>query len=460
MSLKQKPTQRDLGFLSRLFEPARLFIVVLLVVLIYLLPLGEKPEFIEHNGEIVAIPQNPPILESFYPQGITASCNGGPGFNCNTGCCRADQCVVCPEDPPTPTPIYPPTITASLVCSSTEVNSWCPDSYTLYLNASDPQGAAVIISGSVNGTAFACQSGATSCSIPIMAEGTGPITYRVDSATGQSDSDSTSYKIDLTTPQVGGSLNGTPGLNNYYISSVTASGVASDNLSGIASFDYSLDNGNTWNAYIADVPFTTDGAYSIMFRACDYAGLCAETPALAINIDTVTPFLNLPVTGTMGGNNYYITLPQITVISTDSGSGIASTQISIDGAPYVAYTTPITLSDGRHTYQAITRDYAGLFTESPLQEIQVDTTFPTIDMTEQAALGDPVYFEIVDNGSELSMLRFVIEDEDERFKKVVWEESLNGKKHKDSTVGWGVQGRHKSSHRYLPYHGHGDRRSP
>src|SRR5689334_2834009 len=97
-------------------EPVRVFIVLLCVVLIYLLPLGESPKFIEHHGEFIEIPQHPPILEPFYPERITASCNGGPGFNCNTGCCSNGLCVVCPEEDPTPVPIQPPTIHADLNC--------------------------------------------------------------------------------------------------------------------------------------------------------------------------------------------------------------------------------------------------------------------------------------------------------------------------------------------------------
>src|SRR5688572_2627491 len=112
---------------ASILEPVRVFVVLLVVVVIYLLPLGEKPEFIERNGEFIEVPQHPPILEPFYPERITASCNGGPGFNCNTGCCSNGLCVVCPQDDPTPVPIYPPTISGSLNCSSWGDNGWCAD---------------------------------------------------------------------------------------------------------------------------------------------------------------------------------------------------------------------------------------------------------------------------------------------------------------------------------------------
>lgn len=191
-----------------------------------------------HNGQIISVSQSSSILQSVYPEAIYASCgNGGTGTNCQTGCCSAGACVVCPPDDDD----QPPSISANLNCSNPGNNGWCIGTLTLNLSASDPQGAALLILGALNGNNFACPSGATSCSIPVIQEtATGTITYRVDASTGLAAAGSASYKLDATTPLLNGSLSGVAGTNNWYRSDVTLNVSSSDSLSGLAATTASL----------------------------------------------------------------------------------------------------------------------------------------------------------------------------------------------------------------------------
>src|SRR5690349_19928254 len=107
-------TQRIREFFARLFGPVRVFILLILVIIIYLLPLNSKSEFIQQDRQIVEVPHTIPILKSIYPEGIYATCGqGGDGENCYTGCCSAGSCVVCPPGPED----SPPRIGATLNCS-------------------------------------------------------------------------------------------------------------------------------------------------------------------------------------------------------------------------------------------------------------------------------------------------------------------------------------------------------
>ena len=127
--------------------------------------------------------------------GPSAECpNPGPGG----GCCT-DYENQCDPDCTEPDPTQPPTISGSQSCSQNGSNGWCTDSLTLNLSASDPQGQTVLISGDVDGTAFACTSGATSCAVPLP-EGDGTVTYTVNSVSGLSASGSQSYQRDGTGP--------------------------------------------------------------------------------------------------------------------------------------------------------------------------------------------------------------------------------------------------------------------
>src|SRR5687767_517694 len=190
MNLMQKPAQGKPALLSRILQPTRVFIALIIAVLVWLFPLVSlQPKTvvpIEHGVIVSADPFSAGAL------GPCSSVRCDPGY-----CCRADQTPLCnpggcghDDEPP---PVYPPTISGSLNCSAWGDNGWCADSLSLNLSASDPQGQSVIISGSINGSDFSCASGATSCEISITSEGVGPITYRVDSATGLSASDSTTY---------------------------------------------------------------------------------------------------------------------------------------------------------------------------------------------------------------------------------------------------------------------------
>jgi|GEM_PF-6370194 len=67
-------------------------------------------------------------------------------------------------------------------------------------------------------------------------------------------------------------------------------------------------------------------------------------------------------------------------------------------------------------------------TETPLQQIAVDTTPPTVEADTQINLGETIYYTLRDNGSGLWIERIVIEDEDEKYKKIVWLTEISGNK--------------------------------
>lgn len=67
-------------------------------------------------------------------------------------------------------------------------------------------------------------------------------------------------------------------------------------------------------------------------------------------------------------------------------------------------------------------------TETPLQSVKVDTTPPVIEMPAEISLGDTLEYELRDEGSGLSTLRIVIEDDEERYPKVTGEDSISGKR--------------------------------
>ncbi|HCR71376.1 MAG TPA: hypothetical protein DIW23_08040 [Anaerolineae bacterium] len=179
-------------FIENILHPTKVFIAILVVAFIWFVPIAFPP----NTAEQTPLQQSLPVLKLFASSAdacpfacvkCTAWDPDAWPKNCLEYVCLAD----CEEELPPPT--QPPVISHTLNCSSTGNNDWCKGNLSLDLTASDPQNAQVIISGTINGIAFACPTGNKTCSVPLN-DGQGNITYRVDSSTGLSDSDTTTYK--------------------------------------------------------------------------------------------------------------------------------------------------------------------------------------------------------------------------------------------------------------------------
>jgi hypothetical protein len=75
--------------------------------------------------------------------------------------------------------------------------------------------------------------------------------------------------------------------------------------------------------------------------------------------DTVAPVTSASLTGTKSGS-IYISSVKVTLSATDSGSGVAATYYSVDGAAYSTYSAPFTVTaTGAHTLLYYSKDKAG-----------------------------------------------------------------------------------------------------
>ena len=279
-----------------------------------------------------------------------------------------------------------PEIEADLTCDLWGLNGWCASSYSLDLSAVEPQGLDVMISGDVDGTAFACtaSAGTSTCSVPLP-EGNGTASFTATSVSGLTASGSSSYQRDSVQPQIDGWLNGTAGSNDWFLSTVDVNASASDPIpgSGLAAFDLNLDDGG-WESYTGLLSLS-DGVHSLGFRASDVAGNTTET-AQTIKVDTVTPALDLSVTGTAGANGWYRSDVQVSAVASDSGSGLDTFEYNLDSSGWVIYSAPLDLNDGTHNLSVRAVDIAGN-TTTWTQSFQVDTLTPLLNLTVDGTQG-------------------------------------------------------------------------
>ncbi|AEE97817.1 OmpL47-type beta-barrel domain-containing protein [Mahella australiensis] len=156
--------------------------------------------------------------------------------------------------------------------------------------------------------------------------------------------------------------------SGWYTSDVTVTLAATDDVSGIARTEYSMDSGQTWETYSQPIVLTGDGQYVIMHRSVDKAGNVEEAKTVALAIDKTAPVFNLTVNGTPfeDGSVFEDYQPlSFAVEAEDNLSGIATSSVVVDGEPY----QPDTKMDfvgklGQHSISAVVGDKAGNMSEA------------------------------------------------------------------------------------------------
>jgi hypothetical protein len=333
----------------------------------------------------------------------------------------------------------PATIAGSINC--TLQNGWCRSGTDpqLALSANEPLSGQriTLIEGALNGVTFACPADATSCNIPLN-QGTNDFTYWALSSWGDSSTmGSATAKVDTVPPDVGLDILGTSGTNSWYISPTTVTAAGSDATSGVAINVLTLDNVN-WQPSV----ILNEGVHTVTVYVQDHAGNESQSSTV-FSVDTTTPAIAVSVNGTVGRNGWYKAIPvQVSAVSTDAMSGIATFEVSTDGSAYQPY-MPITFRDGHHTIRFKAVDHAGNQTETPLQEFYVDTLAPTVDLPSSWQLGKNVPYAALDEGSGLAALRIVIEDEDELYAKLAWDEKVSGPSYSQD-IDWNGEFRDKT----------------
>jgi hypothetical protein len=159
-------------------------------------------------------------------------------------------------------------------------------------------------------------------------EGTGSVNYQVNSATGLSAAGSLGYQIDLTSPDLDTSVSGAAGTNGWYRSDVTLGVSAGDATSGIASITASINGGGATS--VGGSLTFSDGEYNVLIVARDNAGHVTQDTQI-IKVDTITPSLSFTTGGTNGKNGWYVSSASAAATASDSGSGLASIEASVDG---------------------------------------------------------------------------------------------------------------------------------
>ncbi|MBE1485117.1 ThuA domain-containing protein [Plantactinospora soyae] len=185
--------------------------------------------------------------------------------------------------------------------------------------------------------------------------------------------------VDEAAPVTTATVSGTP-VEGWHTGPVTVTLAATDNAggSGVARTEYQLDGATTWTAYAEPVQVTGDGPHTLRFRSADGAGNVEETRSVEVKIDATAPVSSAAFAPPTDDGWHSGTIP-VTLTSTDTGSGVATLEWSLDGGAWTPYTEPVNVTgDGQHELLYRATDTAGNAETLKSAIVKIDGVKPTV----------------------------------------------------------------------------------
>ncbi|MFJ8888409.1 OmpL47-type beta-barrel domain-containing protein [Streptomyces sp. NPDC102402] len=176
---------------------------------------------------------------------------------------------------------------------------------------------------------------------------------------------------DKTPPETSATVSGEKDDAGAYLGMATVTVTASDTGSGVNTIEYAIGADGAWTAYTAPVMVHEVGTHTVRYRATDKSGNAAAEKSVDFTVveppsqDKTPPETSVVVSGDKNSDGAFITSAEATVKATDADSGVDKIEYSLDGGPYLAYSSPVIVDRvGRHTFAHRATDKAGNTSEA------------------------------------------------------------------------------------------------
>jgi hypothetical protein len=224
---------------------------------------------------------------------------------------------------------------------------------------------------------------------------------------------------DTTPPATEAAVAGSSGLNGWYNGPTTVTLSATDDLSGVATTQYSI-NGGPWTSGTS-VPLMSSGTYHIVYQSIDVDGNTEIPKSITVNVDAKAPVTTAVATGPAGLNGWYTGPTTVNLNATDDLSGVAKTESSQDGGlTWTAGTTVSLTADKIYNLLYRSTDVAGNVETPETIVVRLDSRPPAITASGPVAIFDDtrvvrvtISGKITDDLSGVDPLtaKFVLHDE-------------------------------------------------
>ncbi|MEV6638730.1 copper-binding protein [Amycolatopsis sp. NPDC051371] len=282
----------------------------------------------------------------------------------------------------------PPAVTAAVAGDKDPSGNYV-ESATVTLSATDAGSGVASVEYQLDGgtwTAYAAP-------VVVSAVGMHMLHYRATDVAGNTSEEGMEHftivegQGDTTPPTVTAAISGSQDASGNYVDVATVRLTATDADSTVASVEYQLDGG-AWTAYTAPVAVTGAGEHMFHFRATDAAGNTSPegmSHFTVVKSDTTPPIVTASVGGTRDDDGNYVGKATVTVVASDTGSGVAAVEYRVDGGAWTAYAAPVPVTSvGSHTVDYRARDVAGNTSAPASVSFTVvsggDTTAPVVTL--------------------------------------------------------------------------------
>ncbi|MGC9308699.1 MAG: OmpL47-type beta-barrel domain-containing protein, partial [Thermoplasmatota archaeon] len=217
--------------------------------------------------------------------------------------------------------------------------------------------------------------------------------YSADNVGGIENVTTVEIAIDTLAPVTQSTVTGTLGENDWYVSNISVSLNASDNLSGVNTTWYRVDTG-AWQVYQDAFIIAGEGTHAIRYYSVDQAGNIEAVTTEMVAIDATPPVTTATPDppGPSGMHGWYTDSVTINLTSIDQTSGVDVIYYRLNTGPWTTYTDDVIITaEGNHSLQLYAVDAAG--NQEPVQNIMVhvDTTPPDTTVALAGEGNDPYF---------------------------------------------------------------------
>ncbi len=284
----------------------------------------------------------------------------------------------------------PPVCSASVFSGTLGTNGWYVSSVTLRITATDATSGVDAIYYCEDFEPYNTFSGST-YDYTINTNGNHRIWFcAADKAGVMCLEQCIDIKIDMTLPISTATVtSGTLGTNGWYVSNVVLNISASDSTSGIKGIYYGTTPApsNFYAGNYYNYAVSTDGTFTIYYRALDNAGNNGTVNSIIIKRDATLPTISSSVVlGTHPPySSWYNTDVTLRISGSDATSGVNSIWYGSTSPPtnsYIGLSYDYTLTaEGVHNIYYRARDNAGNNCSVGVTSISIDKTAPTSTST-------------------------------------------------------------------------------